>query len=353
MPEGTFSHPLFGVISFRTNSSTWIRGDDIKFISGFDEADITPLVIPQLASVPGANGGHLRFHKRGHAQLLKAFDDIQKASLLGVIKSCAGTAVIRLRKPIGGGLSKFPSNHAFGTAIDLNSDDHHDGASTAPIASIFQANGFKWGQEFDHPDPMHYEIAQFLDDSTAAAIDKNAFIACRQKVANRGRPPLAFLDELVAWGKTADPMIFAKNPVYDIYSSVVGQLGPWQGDLHRKAAMLEVLRVLGGFESSWDWNAGRDVTNPNSNTPCTEEAGIFQCSGDSMSLGALKQVLIDAGGDGSCQSFIEKTKSNHPFAMEYCARLLRVTTKHHGPIKSGLIDPWLRRDAVDEFATHL
>jgi hypothetical protein len=29
--------------------------------------------------------------------------------------------------------------------------------------------------------------------------------------------------------------------------------------------MLEVLRVLAGFESSWDWEAGRHVTNPTSN----------------------------------------------------------------------------------------
>ena len=62
----------------------------------------------------------------------------------------------------------------------------------------------------------------------------------------------------------------------------------------------------------------------------------------------LKQLLIAAGGDGTCASFITVTKSNHRFAFEYCANLLRVTTKHHGPIKEGKIHPWLRRDAVDE-----
>ena len=180
------------------------------------------------------------------------------------------------------------------------------------------------------------------------------FIACKQKVHNRGRPPDAFLDELVDWGKAAAAEVFAKNDRFDIYSSVVQALGPWRGDVHRRAVMLEVLRVLGGFESSWDWNAGRDVTNPSSNTACTEEAGIFQCSGDSMNFSpSLKNLLVAAGADGSCESFIRTTKTNHRFAIEYCARLLRFTTKHHGPIKEQHINPWLRRDAATEFMEFL
>ena len=65
----------------------------------------------------------------------------------------------------------------------------------------------------------------------------------------------------------------------------------------------------------------------------------------------LKQLLLaaDAGSDGSCDSFIRTTKSNHVFAIDYCARLLRITTRHHGPVRDRFIHPWLRRDAVDEF----
>lgn len=176
------------------------------------------------------------------------------------------------------------------------------------------------------------------------------FVACKQKVHNRGRPPDSFLDELVAWGRSAPAEVFAKNDKFDIYSSVVKQLGPWQGELHRRAVMLEALRVLGGFESSWDWKAGVDTTNPTSDTPCTEEAGLFQCSGNSMAFSpTLKALLVSAGVDGSCSAFIATTKNNHTFAIEYCARLIRFTTKHHGPIKGLHIHPWLRRDAVAEF----
>jgi hypothetical protein len=160
------------------------------------------------------------------------------------------------------------------------------------------------------------------------------FEACKEKVHNRGRPSDVFLNELTDWGATAPADVFAKNAKFDIYANTNRQLGPWQSELHRRAVMLEVLRVLGGFESSWDWSAGRDKTNPRSRTPCTEEAGIFQCSGDSMvSSPNLKALLVSTGADGSCLSFIATAKENHRFAIEYCARLLRFTTKHHGPIK--------------------
>jgi hypothetical protein len=120
------------------------------------------------------------------------------------------------------------------------------------------------------------------------------FIACKQQVFNRGVPPDSFLNELIDWAKQAPDEIFTPNDKHDIYSNVKPELGPWQGVLHRKAVMLEVLRVLGGFESSWNWNEGRDTTNPDSNTPCSEEAGIFQCSGDSMDFDpSLKKLLKD------------------------------------------------------------
>jgi hypothetical protein len=187
------------------------------------------------------------------------------------------------------------------------------------------------------------------------------YVYCLAKVKNRGRPPVLFLDELITWGRDAPADIFAPNDRYDIYSSIKPVIGPWQSDKHRRAALLEVLRVLGGFESSWRWKAGIDTTNPSSNTPCTEEAGIFQCSGNSMRLDkqlvptsnpSLRKVFEQFGGTGDgdegCKQFGALTKENHAFAFEYCARLLRVTTKHHGPIKREEIHTWLNRDSAAE-----
>ncbi len=180
------------------------------------------------------------------------------------------------------------------------------------------------------------------------------FVACKQRVHNRGTPPGHFLNELVDWGIAAPDEIFIRNEIIDIYSFVKPELGPWATDRERRAAMLEVLRVLAGFESSWEWNAGRDVTNPDSDQPCTEEAGIFQVSGDSMNFDAsLKDLVRRTQGNTDCDTFRTTTKSNHPFALEYCARLLRFTTNHHGPVKRKEINPWLSPDAMAELLAFL
>lgn len=171
MPESSFNHPLFGHVRFRTNNpSVWIRGDGVSFISGFDVDDITPVLVPQLVSVPGSNHGRLQFHKRAHAQLLMAFADIERLGLLKHVKTCAGALNFRLRKPISGALSKLPSNHAFGIAIDLNADDGSNGASVAPVAPAFEALGFKWGISFS--DPMHFEVEELNEhpDSVSPAL---------------------------------------------------------------------------------------------------------------------------------------------------------------------------------------
>jgi hypothetical protein len=177
-----------------------------------------------------------------------------------------------------------------------------------------------------------------------------AFHATKQRVLNRGVPPDSFLVELIAWGRTASDEIFAPNQNQDVYSSVVGKLGPWRDLPHRRAAMLEVMRVLAGFESSWDWNEGVDTHNPTSTTPDTIEAGAWQVSANSMSFGPeLKALVFNKVGSLDGNEFQEAMKRDHPLAMEYVARLLRRTVNHHGPVKRHEIDQWLRRDAVEEF----
>jgi D-alanyl-D-alanine carboxypeptidase len=174
MPESSFDHPLFGTVRFRTNSPVWIRGDGITFLSGFDVDDITRIVIPQLKDVPGSNKGKLRFHKRAHAQLSTVFQDIERLNLLRHIKTCAGSLNFRLRKPTNGSLSKLPSNHAFGIAIDLNADDGSNGASVAPVAPVFEALGFKWGVSFN--DPMHFEVEEFIEEPDPVSPHLAAFL---------------------------------------------------------------------------------------------------------------------------------------------------------------------------------
>ena len=177
-----------------------------------------------------------------------------------------------------------------------------------------------------------------------------AYKATKQRVLNRGVPPDSFLDQLVAWGKTAQDDIFIPNAATDIYSNVFHSLGPWKDLRHRRCVMLEVMRVLAGFESSWNWNEGADTTNPTSVTLTTIEAGAWQVSANSMGFGReLKALVLAKAGSLDGSIFQCAMKQNHPLAMEYIARLLRRTVNHNGPVKRHEIDRWLRKDAVAEF----
>ncbi len=169
------------------------------------------------------------------------------------------------------------------------------------------------------------------------------------RVADRGIAPASFIDDLVKWGRNAPDTVFAVNAKFDIYSAVRPELGPWKGLLHRRAVMLEVLRVLGGFESSWNWNESYDRSNPREKDDLTKSAGIFQVSADSMGIDPSLKHFATAYGANKPDAFQYFMKTNHEFAIGYTARLLRFTTKHHGPVRDGFINPWLRRSAVEEF----
>lgn len=191
------------------------------------------------------------------------------------------------------------------------------------------------------------------------------FSATKAQVLNRGTPPESFLSELVAWGRSAPEEIFSvnANPA-DIYAHIRPVLGPWEDVQHRRAAMLEVMRVHAGFESSWNWNEGVDTTNASSMSNISgQETGAWQVSYDSTALGwkatdgtitpNAMLPFAQANRIGTAQSFINAMKTCHPLAMEYVARLYRVNVKWAGPIARGEIDKWLHPDAVAEFVTLL
>lgn len=163
------------------------------------------------------------------------------------------------------------------------------------------------------------------------------------KVANRGAAPIGFLKELVAWARQAPAAIFAVNSSdSDIYSSTRGTIGPWHDTDYRRAAMCEVLRVLAGFESSWKWNCGVDVTNKRSLSQIqSQEAGIFQVSFDSAGFGTDLKKLLKKHQADTPATFITQMKLNHGLAFEYCARLLRHTCRHNGPVLRREIHPYL------------
>lgn len=202
------------------------------------------------------------------------------------------------------------------------------------------SNLFETGED----DAVHFELIQ--------AVQVGSDLKC--SILNRGVPSDEFLAELIAWGRSASEEIFAKNDHLDVYSSVKKELGPYETIARRRAVMLEIMRVLAGFESSWNWNAGGDTTNPHSIHPDTTEAGAWQVSADSMAWGADLTALVDRlVGSRDGNAFQSAMKSNHALAMEYIARLLRHTIDANGPVKRREIHPWLSKAAVDEFERRL
>jgi hypothetical protein len=207
--------------------------------------------------------------------------------------------------------------------------------------------------------------------ATGAPMPTGKFAKTLKQVFNRGSPKPAFLQELVAWGKTAPEAIFADQPgnEKDIYASVTEELGPFGDITHRKACMLEVMRVLAGFESSWDFNEGIDTSRVSEDTPQNSEAGAWQVSADSLAVGKdLKDLVKREAGTLDGIEFQRAMKSNHPLAMEYIARLMRHTRMANGPLYKGTersklsqrvrgqeqsIYPWLSREAVAEFQAFL
>ena len=118
---------------------------------------------------------------------------------------------------------------------------------------------------------------------------------CLAWVKGRGRPPIAFLDELIDNAKMWSPEISApNNDPEDVFNRLRPILGPWQSPVHRLAALCECLRCLAGFESSWKWHEGVDRTNATSmRNIMGEETGIFQVSFDSLLLDNAKETGDD------------------------------------------------------------
>jgi hypothetical protein len=192
--------------------------------------------------------------------------------------------------------------------------------------------------------------------------------ACKAMVFNRGVPPDSFIEKLIEWGKKAADEIFAPNEEADIYGKIKGELGPWNGPIHRKAAMLEVMRVLAGFESSWNWTEGVDTSRVGSDTPENSEAGAWQVSYDARHIAPELAELLQTKGIRNGIEFQRAMKFDHPLAMEFVARLMRHNTKHNGPLYKGeerrairsslrgpehSIYPWLSRASVAEFIRFL
>ncbi|MET3134364.1 hypothetical protein AAKU55_004660 [Oxalobacteraceae bacterium GrIS 1.11] len=179
------------------------------------------------------------------------------------------------------------------------------------------------------------------------------YIACHQAVSAQHRnAPNSFLDQLIDTINGLPDAAFEANNLHDIYSVMLGALGPYTGILHRKAVMCEVLRVQAAFESDWHWERGVDPCNASSMAHKEgEETGAFQVSWDSMPNDPSLPACVDRYAHAhDVDTFIKAMKENHALAVEYCARLLRFNTRWCGTLNdASMVIAHVRRDAVSEF----
>ena len=141
--------------------------ENISITDGWDRDNIVRVLIPELIGVNGApRSGSIQFHKLAAAQLAALWQDWRGAGLLERVLSFEGSFVPRFIR----GSRTTLSNHAFGSAFDINAKFNplgavpallgHEGA-VRELVSIANDHGFYWGGHFQNrPDGMHFEIAQ-------------------------------------------------------------------------------------------------------------------------------------------------------------------------------------------------
>jgi peptidoglycan hydrolase-like protein with peptidoglycan-binding domain len=140
--------------------------ENIRILGSWEQDNIISVPLPQLRKAigPAAPSG-MSFHRLAARQLTGMWADWEAAGLLDRILSFDGSFNARFIR----GSTTSLSNHAFGTAFDINAAENTLGTrpplvgqrgSTRELVPIANKWGFYWGGHFgSRPDGMHFEIA--------------------------------------------------------------------------------------------------------------------------------------------------------------------------------------------------
>ncbi|HEX8377668.1 MAG TPA: M15 family metallopeptidase [Pedobacter sp.] len=155
---------LFGKFSF-VHSPIPSCAEHIKVTDGWQAANIIGINIPQISKIAGISKTY--FHKKAALQLQKLWVEWEEAGLLHLVLTWGGTYNPRFIR----GSRKTLSNHAFGTAFDINIAWNRLGTvpalankigSVRELVTIANNNGFYWGGHFTRQDGMHFEVAKLI-----------------------------------------------------------------------------------------------------------------------------------------------------------------------------------------------
>jgi hypothetical protein len=163
---------LFGPLRFRPGPTNGGFGKEtITITNNFEESKIARVNVPEVIGIKGApSSGKVRFHASAAAQLAGLWSAWKGKGLLKFVLTFDGAFAPRFIRCN----NKELSNHAFGTAFDINAAQNPLGAQPAlptqkgcvyelvPVAHQF---GFYWGGHFTKGDGMHFEIARVMSQT--------------------------------------------------------------------------------------------------------------------------------------------------------------------------------------------
>lgn len=140
--------------------------DDIRILGGWQQANIQPVTIRQLVEVKGAPGnGRIWVHRLVVEQVRALFAAWADAGSDELVLTWEGSFAPRFVR----GSRTTLSNHAWGTAFDINFPWNRLGAvpalrgergSVRELVPIAHEHGFYWGGHFSRCDGMHFEVAR-------------------------------------------------------------------------------------------------------------------------------------------------------------------------------------------------
>ena len=145
--------------------------EQIRVLDDWRRKNIVRLHIPQLVGIPiggRPSSGTLYFHRLAAEQLTNLWKAWEDEGLLDLVLTFDGGYAPRFIR----GSTRVLSNHAFGTAFDINARWNGLGAvpalvgqegSVRALVKVANRFGFYWGGHFkNRPDGMHFEVARIL-----------------------------------------------------------------------------------------------------------------------------------------------------------------------------------------------
>ena len=156
---------VFGQFAYEPAPTQW-NPEAITIKDNWAALNVVQVEIPQLVGVSGAGmSGKIPFHRAGADQLKALWEAWEDAGLHPLILSWGGSYAPRFVR----GSRTYLSNHAWGTAFDLNVQWNGLGVEPALVGKhgsvrklvpLAAEHGFYWGGWYNgRKDGMHFEVA--------------------------------------------------------------------------------------------------------------------------------------------------------------------------------------------------